>query len=209
MCIMLYTNIRVQEKPGGVSIKKCNMKKSLFIILTFFPIVNVLSQNTYVYEMSMSHYNVGYYYVEYNNNGSLKNDTVTVRFFDENQPCVNLHVAFVINSDTIFAVSDKDGIVYLDFKEMDSELFFKVIVYPTFDKIGYMEKCIYFWEWGELNYPEKVNVFVEHEYNSIVHIRCRKPLSLQEMDKIKQAVLNNNLSEIEKDNVEISVIEHL
>lgn len=177
--------------------------------MSLFHTVNVLSQNTHVYEMSMTHYNIGYYYVEYSNNVSLWNDTVAICFFDESQPCINLHVAFVINSDTIFAISDKKGYVYLNFKEVNSDVFFKIIVYPRFDKIGYMEKCIYFWEWGDLNYPEKINVFVEHEYNSTVHIRSKKSLSLQDMEKIKEAVLNNKLSKIGIKDVEISVIMHL
>ena len=206
---MLYTYIKAQEKPGGVLIKKCNMRKSLFIILTFFPVVNVLSQNTYVYEMSMNSYNIGYYYIEYSENISSPSDTLVVHFYDKSKPCINLHVNFAVKRDTISAVTDMTGSVYLDCKKITRDDILTVMVKPMHQTIGYLEMPVYFWEWREQKRPVKINVFVEHKYNSIVHIRSRKPLSLQEMDKIKQAVQNNNLSEIEKDDIEISVIEHI
>jgi len=185
------------------------MKKSFFIILLFFPVVNILAQNTYVYEMSMNRYDVGYYYIEYSNNISKKTDTLVIRFYDKDQPCYGVHVAFVIKSDTLYATSDKNGYVYLNFKEINPDDILKVIVYSTFDKIGYMEKCIYFWDWDETNYPERINVFIENKFNSIVHIKSKKTLSLKEMDEIKHAVLNNNLSNIKNKNIDISVIIHL
>lgn len=185
------------------------MEKSFFIILLFFPVSNILAQKNHVYEMSMNHYDVGYYCVEYNNNISKKNDTLAIRFYDRGQPCFSVHVAFVIKSDTTFAISDKNGYVYLNFKDINPGDILKVIVYSSFDKIEYTEKCIYFWDWNEFNYPEIINVFIENKFNSIVHIKSRKPLSLKEMDEIKRAVLNNNLSKIKNKNVDISVIEYL
>lgn len=186
------------------------MKKSFFIILLFFPIANILAQNTYVYEMSMNRYDIGYYYVEYSNVISKKNDTVVIRFYDRDQPCFSVHVAFVIKSDTIYATSDKNGCVYLNIKEINpNDGILKVIVFSSFGKIGYMEKCIYFWDWDESNYPERINVFIENQFRSIVHIKSKKPLSLREMDEIKHAVLNNTVSKIKNKNVDISVVEHL
>ena len=185
------------------------MKKYFFIILLFFPIANILAQNTYVYEMSMNRYDVGYYYVEYNNNISKKNDSLAIRFYDRGQPCYSVHVAFVIKSDTTFAISDKDGYVYLNFKDINPNDILKVIVFSSFGKIGYTEKCIDFWEWNESNYPERINVFIENQFRSIVHIKSKKPLSLREMDEIKHAVLNNTVSKIKNKNVDIYVVEHL
>ena len=185
------------------------MKKIFFIILLFFPIANILAQNTYVYEMSMNRYDVGYYYIEYSNNISKKNDTLAIRFYDRGQPCFSVHVAFVVKSDTTFAISDKNGYVYLNFNKINSDDILKIIVYSTFGGIGYMEKCIYFWDWNESNYPEKINVFIENQFTPVVHIKSRKPLSLREMDEIKHAVLKNDLSKVKNKYVDISVIQYL
>ena len=159
--------------------------------------------------MSMNHCDIGYYYVEYSNNISKKNDTLAIRFYDGDQPCFSVHVALVIKSDTTFAISDKNGYVYLNFKDIHPNDMLKVIVYPSFDKIEHTKKCIYFWDWNEYNYPETINVFIENKFNSIVHIKSKKQLSLKEMDEIKHAVLNNNLSKIKNKNIEISVLMHL
>lgn len=185
------------------------MKKLFLQILLLLPIATALSQNKYVYEMSMNSYNIGYYYVEYSNNASSKSNTLLAQFYDESKPCANLHVDFVIKRDTISAVTDDKGCVCLDFKTLAPDVLLTVIVQPRFRTIEYTRKCVYFWEWNEQNRPVKLNVFVEKQYDPVVHIKSEKSLSIQDMEDIRNAILSGNIKSINNKGVEVSEEIHL
>ena len=159
--------------------------------------------------MSMNSYGIGYYYVEYCNNASSKSDTLVVQFYDECKPCANLQVDFVIKRDTISAVTDDIGCAYLDIKTISSDVILTVIVQPRFRTIEYTRKSVYFWEWNEQYRPVRLNVFVEKQYDPIVHIKSKKPLSIQDIEEIKQAILTRNTTSLNRKGIEISEVIHL
>lgn len=182
-------------------------KNIIFFIIAFSPIANSFTQKLYEYEMSMSGYNVGYYYVEYSNQTSPQNDSLVVQFlFYENVPCRNIHVDFVIGSDTVFAICDTNGCVNLPRDMIKPNKFFKFVIHPMliFDKVEYMEKIIRFWEWGKNNQIEKINVYVTRRYNSVVYIKSKKPLSPKKIIRIKEDALKKKVPRKNK-NIEVYI----
>lgn len=182
--------------------------RKLYLALFFLPIETMMSQNTYVYEMSMNSYNIGYYYVEYSNQVSPK-DTLVAQFYDGEQPCANLPVDFVIGRDTVSVITDKTGCVYLDFKIIGPDDILTVFIHPTFQKIDCMKANVYFWEWSGQQHPTKLNVFVENQYNPIVHIKSKKQLSPSDMERIKNTILNDSVLWFNTKDIDVSVIMHL
>ena len=183
------------------------MRKIIIFISVFFPITNSFTQELYEYEMSMSGYNVGYYYVEYSNQTSPQNDSLVVQFlFNENVACRNIHVDFIIGLDTLFTICDTNGCVNLPRDIIKPYKFFKFVIHPmlVFDKVEYMEKVIHFSEWGKNNQIEKINVYVIRRYSSMVYIKSKKPLPPKKIAKIKEDVLKNKVTRKNK-NIEVSI----
>ena len=185
------------------------MKKILLLCVLSFQVTVALSQKTYVYEMSINRYNVGYYCVEYTKTPVLCDNPLVIYFYNDRQPLYHLHVDFVTKCDTVRSITDTDGCVYLDRQFIKPNQMLKIIIHQSFRTIEYSVSIVHFWEWKDVAVPAKINVSVAMEYPCIAHIRSPKPLSSQDMEELKNAILNNNLSEIKSRGVELSLLIHL